>query len=285
MLKIVLFYNQTNRGWTETWYANGDEPPLKLTTQLNNIFSRAIAFRHPLTTLEWARFSVVGRPQRVNSFRLSNKVASQADADPGPDVVQTDALWKLITANFARRTISLRGLNDASVARNPVSGAFEPTPFLLTGVNNYLTAVYNAGWQIRATKNNTNTPGYPIALVSSIEVAPGTTDRCNIFAPLGTPPVVGQKLRFFGNIDGRKLPYFPRTPTIVARETPPSATMFQIQYPFTGNTYFPTGMKVSALQYEYESINDWDFQALSKRDTGRPFGSSRGRRSAAGSRR
>lgn len=286
MLKVTMFYNQTNHGWTETWWANGTTPPLQLNPALKAIMAAAVAFRSPLTTLEWVRFSVVGSPQKVNSFRLSNKVAAVTNPDSPPDVVSTDALWRIITSNFARRTIALRGLLDNSVLRNPTSGAFEPTPGLVAQVDAYLNKVYSAGWLIRVTENRVNTPALPTQPVVLMKRNPVVTDQTDItFNPAIAGLVAGQKVRFFGSIDPKKLPLFPKTPTLL-EVIPGPPQIIKIAYSMPNElTYAPPNLLCSPLVYNFDPIYDWDFQSLSKRDTGRPFGSSRGRRSAAGSRR
>jgi len=286
MLKIVLFYNQGNRGWTETWWSEGETPPYTLNTALMNIFKLAVAFRSPLTTLEWVRFSVVGSPQKVNSFRLANKVAAQTNPESPPDVVSTDAVWKMITDTFARRTISLRGLLDDSVVRDPVSGAPMPTAGLVSQVEAYLKAVQKAPWMIRSIKTSVNTPGWPKQKVTSVNADPvvSTRSRLTLVTPLANI-VVGDKLRFTGKVDPKALPLFPTSPTIIAiTDGPPQVVTIEYEMP-NNLIYFPTNLIASELQYNYEPIFSYDFQSLSKRDTGRPFGSGRGRRSAAGSRR
>lgn len=285
-MKVTLFYNQNNRGWTETWFASGEDPPLTLNAALKNIFAKAIYFRSALTTLEWVRFSVVGKPQRVNSFRLSNVVSAQTSSTVGPDVVSTDALWKIITQNYARRTISLRGLVDNSVLRNPVTGAFEPTPGLVAQVDAYLNAVYATGWQMQVTQTPQNTPGLPSARVTTIsrDLVDNTKSYVTLSAAL-VGLIVGDKLRVYGKIDPKKLPLFPKHPTVLAIDPGPPFKV-QIAYELPSDaSVTPDTMQATKLIYNYPTIFDWAFQALSKRDTGRPFGSSRGRRSAAGARR
>lgn len=284
--KVVLFYNQQNRGWTETWYKPFETPPLDIPEVDEQIFLNAIAFRSPLTTLEWVRYSIVNNPQKVNSFRLSNRVAAPPNTEAGPDIVQTDALYRLITPSFARRTISLRGLFDSSVVRDPVTGAFKPSPFLIAGVTTYLQSVLKAGWQLQKTETTVNTPGLQAVNVTTVTPSPLNAQQAYITysAPIAGL-VVGNYVRFYGSIDPRLLPIFPRT-AAVKEIGVGGANNITINYQLdAGAPVTPVGVRSTKLIYEYEGMLRFSFQALSKRDTGRPFGSSRGRRTSLGSRR
>ena len=64
-LKIVFFYNQANRGWTETFYSNASSNPIDF-VNLNftpKFYQNIVGFRNSLTYLYAVRASNIGSPR------------------------------------------------------------------------------------------------------------------------------------------------------------------------------------------------------------------------------
>lgn len=284
MLQITIFYNQGNRGWTEVWYKDGTQPPFAIPSEDDRAFSNAIKFRAPLTTIEWVRYSVVGSPQLVNSFNVSTKYQSQMSANTNPDITATDAIWRINATNFARRNIYVRGIPDGSVVRNPFTGAPEPSANLTNGVYNYLTAAFNASWKIRYV-NNAKFNGAVRSQVRNVVRAVNNPNLTDVsFRPAGAIPMDSSGIvKFTGHLPDGNLPFFPRQAKIVSFDN--VNNIVTINYAFspaaTTGGYNPKSLYVQPLIYAYVGIQDYQFQALSSRQTGRPFGSGRGRKSAA----
>lgn len=281
MLKITLFYNQGPHGFTETWYSAGETPPYDMTPPVKALCQAAIAFRSALTTLEWIRFSVIGKPQLVNAFRMSDQVQSMVLSSESPDVVSTDAIWRIVTENFTRRTILLRGLPDGSVVRDANSGAFKPSANLVAGVNNYLNQVYKINWKVQYAENAKNSVIQRTSVLTVTPTPVTPTQTTFTIAPgyVLVPPLASG-VRFTGHLPDKKIPGWPRQSQLVAYDQPSGVGQIVYTAPNDLGLYKPGKLYVQPLVYAYQNLRDWQFQSLSSRQTGRPFGALRGKRSA-----
>jgi len=280
-LKITIFYNQASGGFTETWYANGTEPPDHLTTGVQSILKRAIKFRAPLTYIYAVRFSVVDSPRKSILFKVG-QYAMKADVSPAPDqnrpdVVSTTAQYRIRDSNFNWRMLEIRGLADNSILRDDLSGVPNPQTGFLKGVEAYLNMVYNAGWYIRVAKKQ-SVGGLTQTQVISMQPNPLNenqteillTDNLNLQVPGFT------KIRFYGVIKN-DLPGFPTTATLNSK-TIVFPFKVVIPYRMRGTAiYQPVNMRALPSVYEYFAIADYSFWNFTRRDTGRPTGSQRGR--------
>lgn len=283
-----MFFTQGKRGWTETWYADGNDPPTVLNSALKRICLRAVEFRAPLTTIDAIRFSVIGFPRNfVRTFPLQGVVSARTVTTGGePDPVTTDAYYQVEGVTLVKRQLLLRGLLDSDVVRTS-AGADIPSPALVQGVDNYLTTIYNAGWMIRQNQTPANSVAFTAVPIVSILPFGGSGGKVQVFTAsslaLQQTPLIG--MRVVGTSFKNDLPGFPTTTLIQSNGTTPSPYVI-IQYRMRQTTeYFPSNALCYPLAYYYRAVTDWRFIRFGERKTGRPFGVPRGRSKVVVSRR
>lgn len=277
-LKVVLFYNQSNRGWTETFFAPQDNPPGHVEGIWTRIVKAAIRFRHPLTSLYGIRFSMLSGAKKSIFFPLSTKYKPDTGFNQStPDLVGADGVWQLRGQDYSKRAISLRGLYENAVERLQ-DGTDKPSAELIKAVDLYLDTLAENSMAIRVASTPNNS-----ALIS-YDPERADFDPLNLawvriwYKTLGGPGfAVGDAVRFSSKFKFF-MPGFPSVAKVRSITVDPPYTKYSFDY-----TYRPSGSTnlvnchTILAQYQYKTITDWDFQRLSTRDTGRPFGSLRGR--------
>jgi len=278
-IKVNFIFNQTNHGFTETYYKPGSSLPTSLDNETKNLGIAALSFRHPLTTLEWIRFSIVDAPGKSISYRMISRVGAPSTLTSGPDIVQTTALWKITGNNFCRRTVAFRGLVDTQVVRSQTNGYFEPGETLAKGVNNFLNKLFLAGYAIRQAKTPANA-GIVARNVTSIVVDPANANNTKVVFDGDIAAQFGakQQVQFSGTMPNRFLPGWPRTSPVISYAVgPPAYVIIPYRLNSPAIIFQPTNLKITGLDYVYQPMTDWEFQSFTERRTGRPFGSLRGR--------
>ncbi len=279
--KAVLFFNQANRGWTETWYRGSGDLPDPKDAALLKIFRTASVFRDPLTDLYAARFSDLTVPRKFRLMKLSGKYQSDIIESPEgpPDVATTDGVFTFSSASTFRKNMFLRGLDDASVKRN-AEGVDVPGGLLTKGVEAYKEACKALGWSLRVQSTPfTKVIFFTQVLSMSSNVAnPNITD-VTIFDNIGGQFADGGMVRFQGNISAN-LVGMPRIARIIKVFAGPPIT-FTMNYRLrNASPFVPDKLKVIPLDYQYSVVDSVEFNRFSERKTGRPFGSLRGRAAA-----
>jgi len=281
-MKIVLMFNQVNRGWTETYYSPADNPPGKVEDDVLQIVKASVKFRNHLTVLWGIRFSQMQAPFKSVFYPLSSKFTSGDGGSPEePDPVSTDGVWNLRGQNYSRRQVSIRGLDDNQIIRHSATGTDLPTAKLLKAVDQYFGSMVQAGWQIRVQKNPNNSAlsffnvlqirgatfqGAPVSAIRTVQALPGGL-------------VVGQGVRFQGPYKAF-MPQFPRVQKILGFVAGAQPEVYMSwRPPNEADVYNPINVKFIPAEYIFQNMSAWDFVRFSERKTGGPFGRLRGRTS------
>lgn len=288
MRHIAFFYNQGNRGWVESWWTTESGVPTSLPSDVADVAKKAKAFRNDNVYLAWIRFSSPDTPGRTFGVAGYEAIAGQSsdpDSGPGdPDNAATAAVWQIYGSEGARRAFTVRGLRDGSVVWSNNYQQMNLTPAAQKQVRNYLDAVKSLGWGIR------HVPSGLIAApnqkyVASVTPQPGNLNGVYVVptTTLGALPANVTALAIGGNYDKRLLPYFPKIATIIGVLDDAGTQKILIQYGHSAEmaAVIPRGMRVRWAQYSFQAMTSYTLSKVSTRDTGRPFGSGRGRQSAA----
>jgi hypothetical protein len=280
-LKIVIFYNQNQRGWTETYYSPSSSTPRDFIRAIRPIsLSQFVKFRNKTVFLYGIRASVIG--QNRNSFTSvfigDQAITGLGDANDktGPDVTTTDGFVDLYAANGAKRPLYLRGLNETdvniSIIGQPVPGAN-----LTDGIQGMVATIKGQGWCIQQEQRPPNAAllWYPVTTVApNNDLALITLFGTITFQGAAPYQVV------FQGIPRDDLPGFPRMATVLGSVVAGGNTILTISYRVRnqgGGTYAPVKLKVTQVVNTYQPITDYDFVGFGERKTGRPIGVSRGR--------
>jgi hypothetical protein len=280
--KIVLFFNQGSAGFTETYYQTLNDPVAAINAIPALFYKKAVAIRAAGTVLWGVRGSNLGL-QRKSIFYPQSSLykATQGGADTDPDVISTDAVWRLYADAGYTRSIFLRGLRDSDVLRDS-DGTMQPSAKLITQVNEYISAMKAAGMMIQhlQTPPDLPVPWYPVAQVSA-NPAGGPYSVVTTNAPLGAGFAQPNSKAVFQNVPRNDLPGFGRIMPVRSVAAPP-ATAILIPYRYRGSEpiTYPQKMRFTLLNYQYSAISFGNFVKFSERKTGRPFGMSLGRAQA-----
>ena len=276
--KIVLYYNQANAGFSETYYHASNDPVQLANNLALAFYKKMVIFRSNDTFLEAARFSSTTPPRKSFLIRPSPKPqgTSGVTGDLGPDVVSTTAVFALQSNTGATRRIFLRGLADVDVRRD-VFGNDTPAAGLISGTNAMFLELFKQNFCIRVGNRPPNA-GLAWSNVTGVRSAINNPDQYSAFASTGAPDqfVKGDVVQFNGIPSS--LPRWPRKAEIVGSETLDAFTRWMVSYGLAGAIpVFPAKMKVTFATYSLEVISLWQFERFSEHKTGRPFGSLRGR--------
>lgn len=276
--KMVFFYNQVGRGWTEVYYTTEDNPQSAATAMGDQTLGKFIYPRHRLTYLVGIRASLVDSP-RSSYFRPLEGYKGKAGTSSGnatPDVVSVDAVVKLTSdiASVSRR-VFFRGLADEDVGRH-ADGPDAPSGNLIAGLKSWHGALRTLNYQVRYV---TQPPAgglvwTRILSATASSLGPGFTDLLVTAIPAGL--LSGQRIRFTG-LNTSDLPGLPRTAYVVQTSVAAGAIV-TIPYRFR-NTGVVTTPKAffTRLAYQYTNIFGQQFERFSEHKTGRPTVSLRGR--------
>lgn len=278
-LKITLFYNQDQQGWTEVFYSNDTNPFIHLTNVPTNTWRAANKFRAVGTDLFAARASVIGGSRQSYTISLTGKYPPLV-ADPKLNVPQVTAdvlLVKLRSATGDVRPLYLRGLAYADVVRFS-DGSANPSGRLTGSVTEYFNAMTDAQWCLQKG-NRPVLPGpgwyYPI------NVKPSIYDNQSDLTMVSLPPwaAPGVPILFQG-VDRNKLPGFPRIATIAYINTLATPNTIGINWLYRGHatpTYVKNTFRFTQYTNVWPRIYAYTTAQFTTHKTGRPFGEPRGR--------
>jgi hypothetical protein len=282
--KVVLFYTQFQRGWTETWYHNESDPRTLLRTVLNEIkLNNASQFRHQNTFLVAARAtSTIG--QRLSysiSYGTKYHGTAKRTNQKTPDVASTDAVIKVDGVQFGTKRMFIRGLNDDDVTRT-VDGTDAAVGGLLTGMADYVNSMAAGSFAIRTLDKPPTNGTVWYGVVKIIPVA-GDIPHSDVITkkPTGGEITLETRVRF-ARVPFDNLPGFPANSEVI-EIGPGGLNGVRINYYLREQApVFPVSMQLVVLQYSYPIIKpvletDIQFERFSERKTGRPFGLQRGR--------
>lgn len=278
-LKILIMYNQGNRGWSETYYmSTGSVTSVDFSLPpLTTFLQASLSMRAAGVYIYGARVSFIGKPQAATLWLFQQKWVAQGGTSVNPpDVPSTDALIYRYDANGAKYPLYLRGLADLDVVELP--GAIPaPTPRLLKQLANFIQAMQGASLFV-SVGGRAGAAGITPNNVTQVEKDPANANWSQIKlqnVPAGVI-TVGSYVKFHG-IDRDKVPGFPLT--AVAQAVDAVGQTISIPYVFRAATltYQPVKATVITQATTYLPVNTWTFKSFSERKTGRPFGSLRGR--------
>ena len=290
--KLVLFFQQVQSGWSETWYYLGSSDPRQcIIDQLtSDNLQKMVTFRHPLTYLIGARATALTGSKNSYSVQYADryKGTKVSTYSLGPDPVSTDAVVAVDAVQVGRKRMFVRGLNDDDVNRDK-NGFPDPSSYLLQGVANYINTMQasNMGIRILTQPPNGGLVWYPCIKVSPVTGDIGHTDIITSKA-VGAEIQEGGQVRF-GRIPFDELPGFPANPRVVA-VNPGGNNGVRIAYYLREQaTITTTYLQMTGLAYTYVAVNKVAIRAnttsitpvlierFSEHKTGRPFGQLRGR--------
>jgi hypothetical protein len=276
--KMVLFFNQLQGGFSETFYHTSDDPQTLATTLTNDFYQKAANLRATSTILKAARFSRIGGAKLsilVRPFPIAQGKRATV-AVPGPDPISTTAVYLLQATNGNTRRLFMRGLADVDVERDNFGNDLESSA-LMSGRNAYFAALFQLGFQVQVTQKP---PFLGLTWRNVVRVralTPSVANRCEIrLFPEAPNFAVNDMLDFAGA--GVSLPRFPRRTRILGISVVDGVANYQIAYALPGGvTVEPQNMRCQILPKLYAPISLWYFERFSEHKTGRPFGSLRGR--------
>jgi hypothetical protein len=277
-LKVVFFYNATNEGWTETYYALGSDPQTYALQYLTQ--SRLQKFVNPResnVTFFEARVSLIGSP-RVTYSLVQNQLPQPLVASEfAPDVTAEDALILMRSLVGPPRHLWLRGLPESSVVYDTLGN---PTPpaVLLAQIQAMATAMSAMNFCIQnATIPLPNANNWYQVTAMQPSLTNGSATVLTI-APQWAPSPPYPPIYFQG-LNKNLTPGFPRQ--LIPLSVLLSGTVTEVTVPWLfrapNNPFLPMKMKFTPLAYTTPTIQSVSFERYGTRKTGRPFGVPRGR--------
>ena len=273
--KITMFFEQGDRGWTETFYRNNTDP-IDACESTRLSFATILGPRSSSCYWSFVRATDVTVPRRF--FLLPVNKVGVRPAQNGDESVTIAALFKIVgtTPQNAVRHIWIRGLTDEDVSLAQPQDRPDPSAGLVAALNTYSQLMANPAnpWLIQAK---------PVALAPN-QWRQVQTVQANVTLPTaqsdiipfdtGTLPAVGSVVYFKG-VQALQLPGL-RGNFVVSKST--AATSFTIGYRYKNNipTVSPATMYWRSATPVYIPVLRTDFEGFSSRDTGRPFDVPRG---------
>lgn len=282
-LKVVHFYQQGSRGWTETYYATGSNPQSFATSYATPAnMQNWMAFRANDVVLTEVRVSLIGSPRVTYStpFNLFSINAFDDVQNFNQDTYGEDALVLLRGATGIPRHLWLRGLPNIFISYG-ASGFPTPPAQFLSLINALGNAIVTSGLQIQNANIPTPSSGnwFNVAFVEAFSSGTAVSSilQCPIIPTFPNPlgPI------YFQGVPRNLLPGFPRilTPISYVTGVPPANNQVYVPYLYRGNqaNTYPPKMKFCLLSYTYAAITSVAFETYGVRKTGRPTGLPRGR--------
>ena len=261
--KVVLYYNQLNAGFSETYYHPSADPVTLANNFAIGFYQKMVNFRSSDTVLEAARFSSTTPPRKSFLIRPYPKPqgTSGATGDVGPDVVSTTAVFALQSTDGATRRIFLRGLADQDVKRD-IFGNDTPSAGLRSGTDKMFLELFKQGFCIRVSNRPPNA-----GLTWQNIVLVGHTDATNSDSSYFV--LDNQVVRFakndmlqFNGVPG-DLPRFPRKAIITGVVLDGGVQKYYFDYGLPGGVQVATSnMKATMSSYSLATISLWQFERL-----------------------
>jgi len=283
MIKLVFFYNQYASGWSETYYAPGDDPKLFANSLTTTFMANSVKWRNATTVLKairltrvtpgLARFSYLVRPYP------SPQGVGVSSAENGPDVASVDAVYQLGGQAGATRRVFFRGLSDLDTRRDAFGNDI-PSVNVTKGVDLFVKGMIAYQFAIKYTQKPPN-GGLIYRSPRTVYAAAGNPLFTAFQLEPAAPILPVDTVLTWSGIDTAKLPGWPRNTRIIAIQTVGGVDSYVINYALPGGvTAWVPDLKGTILQNAFEPIGDHQFERFSEHKTGRPFGLLRGRASA-----
>lgn len=281
--RIVVYFNQANAGWSETFYTYLTDIPDDINSPAwQEFLSASLAMRAQPTILMGVRWTQLDPPNRSYFFPvgIQNFFANQVQflTDGPPDVVATDAWFQWNSpAIGGKRAVTIRGLPDSFVTKKSNANPDPPANFV-KAYRRYFDSIAALNLQMRALQRTTTGlyVKYPVQSVTAHPTNENwsviTTTVATGYNPLENPQVI------FRGVPKNNLPGLPRiTQVLAATAAAPFTITVPYRYRGAGPSVTPAKMTFQRTAYVQDNIGTYNFIRYSTRNTGRPFGSLRGR--------
>lgn len=273
--KLSFVYSQpVNKGFTEVYYRTANS--IREAATFDNAFLLgATQLRALITVLRKIRVSsVLGNRESV--IVTVNRLGAQG-ADAAPDIAGSAAVVNLVSSVVpSSRRLWLRGLRDADIVRDLLSGIDAPTPQLSNMITLWIRYLSLNGFTIRSQMR----VGVPPNVFSGITSVDGTIGSgLSVVHYAGVQvPAVGSRV-LIAQLDPKCLPGVNGAWTVLASAN----GQFTIGYNMAcvGIVATKTG-RWRPLEFSYGGIDQGlsGFDHFGTRTTGAGFTSGRGRRRA-----
>jgi hypothetical protein len=283
-LKVTMFYNMEDDGWTETWYAPGTDPFNFAINLPGALFTAATYFRAANVDLFALRATLIDSATRKSyTLPLAGRYPSPASASSSsgqPDNPTTDALYNIYDGLGNRKKTYFRGLLDAQVQWTTAKLSIRDA-VLLKNIGNYITLLFNNNFQMREAQRP---PAGGLAWWTVSSVSPATAFGLGQYTFVQTTTPTGFVLTnplpvVFQKVNKNQLPGFPTNTNVIAvvNTGPPYGIIIPYSYRNTV-AYFPNkNMRFALAQYTYTQMFTGQFLRFTTHKTGRCFGTPRGR--------
>jgi len=145
VFKVTLQYVQFSRVWNEDFWWGGSTIGQAISAT-RNILSAATAFRH---TACYVNFFRVSNPFAQRQSQIVHLTVPSGTPTGEPSVTAVAAIYRMNTAVAGvSRSIWLRGLPAAAVARRAATGQDYPSGTLEAGVQAYFSALITNGFGV-----------------------------------------------------------------------------------------------------------------------------------------
>lgn len=280
--KLVFYFNQASRGWTETWYSSRDYNSYEIddndiiaycTKRLKFLETPGIIYAVRASATELPRLSKL---LLLGKRYVAGNVNSQQLARGEPDPVTTDAVINFTNQAGVKKNLFLRGLPDAMVVRDGF-GNDTPPPDFVGALIEFVNTIRLRNFLIRVANKP---PAVGFAPLSIIDVS---TDPANphqsVIRLRSAPnfPLPAPSQARFTRIDTDNLPGFPKIAQVLAQS---AVAPFSITIPYrirNTSPQTPPNMQMIPLGYQYFNWTTGTFVRYSEHKTGRSFGALRGR--------
>jgi hypothetical protein len=167
--QCVVKFIQVEEDWSETYFCTADTIALARAKFDSGFISASQLCRHPLTFMPFVRISQRDQPRNATLFNLQS--SSQSVAGVGAEPARVCAEYRLVNTPLGlRRTLFMRGLRDADVERDPVTGEDQPSGGLQQAAASYFAALEARGLQINALMPITKSDPWDFYLAKNVIV-------------------------------------------------------------------------------------------------------------------
>ncbi len=281
--KIIIFYNQGQGGWTETYYSNYSVAQIDpYSTPWRAFLTARVSLLGGLGQIYGMRVSTLGAAREAYFWPFFNQWPNINTTNiftaQLPEVVAVDAQVSIFDSTTKKRNLWLRGLPASLVTRDQI-GNFVYNATLNSLINRLFTAMTNSGvnfqiqWEVAP-------PAAGLFYMQVVSVAQSATNPNWSTLTLNIAPnftIANQPQARFLGVPHDNLPGFPRIALVTAQTTVAPFTI-SIPYRFRGvGPVTPPKMTLTQLAYSYTAFQFQQFERFSTHKTGRPFGTLRGR--------
>jgi hypothetical protein len=277
---MTIFYNQSNRGFTETWYKAGNDPTIDLSVgNWPQFLAAAIKIRAFPTYIYAVRFANNLTPPQSDVTLLEGIYNTYPSVNPldSADVVSTDAVYHVTGGPGISKRMFLRGLPDRWVVRDNNGNDRMPAQAAKL-IDLYFQAAQKNGLQIRSQAPID--PGAHQAYTVQKVSANVVNNKQSDIVLNNPPPWPGNsivRVRWLG-VPTDDIPGFPHITPIISNVPLVLPPVITVNYRLRAQgPVMPAKMKGVLLDYAFNPFTGWNFERFSEHKTGSPFGRLRGR--------